>query len=125
MAREGPIDDLNTCGQSTRWTDICVYERMAKYEGIVLANRWAHVRRKFFALEILTRAQAREEIVELIAVLYATDRDADGDRKRLGRLRGERSEGVINQISQWLFAQISEALPRSGLGKAVYDVLTR
>lgn len=102
-----------------------VYEHMAKHDGIVLANCWAHVRRKFFELENSAPAEVRDEILDLIGRLYAIDRDADGDRERLAQARLERSRDVIDRIREWLFAQKTKALPRSTLGKAVDYALAR
>lgn len=102
-----------------------VYEHLAKRDGIVLANCWAHVRRKFFELENSVPSEVREEILELIGQLYLIDREAQGDAARLARVRHEQSRGVIDQIRQWLFAQKTNALPRSALGKAVDYALAR
>jgi transposase len=102
-----------------------VYEHLAKHDGIVLANCWAHVRRKFFELENSAPAAVRDEILDLIGELYAVERDANGDREVLARLREDRSRAAITRIRAWLFAQKARALPRSALGKAVDYALER
>ncbi len=87
---------------------------------IVLAHCWAHVRRKFHDAEPSWPVAA--EMLELIGQLYAVEaevRDLVGEerRTRLGELRRERSQPLIDEIRRWLMRKA--ALPRSGLGKAV------
>lgn len=102
-----------------------VYEHFAKRGKIVLANCWAHVRRKFFELENVISKETREEILALIGELYAVDREARGDLEMLARLRQQRSREVIGRLRQWLFAMRSGALPRSALAKAIDYALER
>lgn len=99
-----------------------VYETLAREPGrFVLANCWAHVRRKYLDVEHAFPAQVKE-IVGLIGELYAVDRlcptGPPGDELRR-RLRAERSRAVVERIRAWAVAAKTRALPESGLGKAI------
>jgi len=101
-----------------------VYGSLAKSQpGIRLCNCWAHVRRKFFAVQSAFPV-ASKQILDLIDELFAIDAEAaDGavDRasllERRRKLRGEKSRCVIANIQRWVYAQTT--LPESGLGKAI------
>jgi transposase len=99
-----------------------VYESLAKAPGsFVLANCWAHVRRKYLDAEHAFPAQAKE-IVDLIGELYAVERlcptGPPGDDLRR-RLRDERSRRVVERIGAWAITAKTRALPESGLVKAI------
>jgi transposase len=102
-----------------------VYEHLAKAGDFVVANCWAHVRRKFFELENVVSTATREEILALIAELYAIDREAEGNVDLLARLRQERSRGVVTRIRDWLFAKKATELPRGAFAKAIDYALER
>ena len=87
---------------------------------IALAHCWAHVRRKFHDAEP-SWPQAKEMLV-LIRDLYLVEaevQDLVGEerRRRLGELRQARSKPLVEAIRMWLACE--QALPRSGLGKAI------
>jgi hypothetical protein len=76
-----------------------VYEALSREPGgFVLANCWAHVRRKYLEAEPAFPAQSKE-IVGLIGELYALERPCPcgppGDELRR-RLRAERSRASSN-----------------------------
>lgn len=99
-----------------------VYDALSKEPGgFVLANCWAHVRRKYLEIEHAFPAQSKE-IVGLIGELYAVDRlcptGPPGDELRQ-RLRDERSRAVAERIRAWAVAAKTRTLPESGLVKAI------
>jgi transposase len=102
-----------------------VYEHLAKEGDFTIANCWAHVRRKFIELENVISTQTRDEILALIAELYAIEDEADGNVEVLARLRRERSRGVITRIRDWLFNQKATELPRGAFAKAIDYALER
>jgi transposase len=99
-----------------------VYDSLAREPGgFVLANCWAHPRRKYLEVEHAFPAQVKE-IVGLIGELYAVDRlcptGPPGDELRR-RLRDERSRPVVERIKAWAVAAKARTLPESGLVKAI------
>jgi transposase len=99
-----------------------VYESLAKAPGsFILANCWAHVRRKYLDVEHAFPAQVRE-VVDLIGEIYAVDRlcptGPPGDDLRR-RLRNERSREVVERIRAWAVTAKTRTLPESGLVKAI------
>jgi transposase len=81
-----------------------------------LAHCWSHVRRKF--LEAEPHYPEAGELITLIGKLYAIEAEAKraGPGERL-RKRREQSKPVVDEIRTWLMGR--QALPRSGLGKAI------
>jgi hypothetical protein len=66
-------------------------------------------------------------MLERIGRLYAIEAEVselagEERRKRLGKLRQERSKPIVEEIRAWLMGQA--ALPRSGLGKAIAYTLS-
>src|SRR6266540_1393948 len=99
-----------------------VYESLAKAPGgFILANCWAHVRRKYLDVEHTFPAQVKE-VVDLIGELYAVDRlcptGPPGDDLRR-RLRDERSRQVVERIRAWAITVKTRTLPESGIVKAI------
>jgi len=99
-----------------------VYQSLAgEPGGFILANCWAHVRRKVTEAEISFPAQAKEGL-DLIGELYAVERlcptGPPGDELRR-RMRDERSRSIVKRIQTWAFSAKAGALPQSGLGKAI------
>jgi len=99
-----------------------VYEALAKAPGsFILANCWAHVRRKYLDVEHAFPAQVKE-IVGLIGELYAVDRlcptGPPGDDPRR-RLRDARSRQVVERIRAWAITAKTRTLPESGIVKAI------
>lgn len=99
-----------------------VYDALSKEPGrFVLANCWAHVRRKYRDVEHAFPAQANE-ILGLVSELYAVDHlcptGPPGDELRR-RLRQERSRAVVERIRTWAMAAKARTLPESGLAKAI------
>ena len=99
-----------------------VYESLAKAPGsFILANCWAHVRRKYLDVEHAFPAQVKE-VVDLIGEIYAVDRlcptGPPGDDLRR-QLRNERSREVVERIRAWAVTTKTRTLPESGLVKAI------
>jgi transposase len=93
------------------------YDALRKRGGrFRLAHCWAHVRRKFVEAE--PSFPECKAVLELIGQLYAIEREIK-DRppdERLSR-RQQESKALIAQIQSWALAV--QALPQSGLGKAI------
>jgi len=82
----------------------------------VLANCWAHARRKFIEAEPFDARAI--EVLDLIGQLYAVEAEVrDATAKDRMRARQQRSAKIVEQIRAWMYAQ--RALPRSALGRAI------
>lgn len=102
-----------------------VYEALSRgAPNLVVANCWAHVRRKFVDVQ-KNFPLACEQILDLIGELYEVERSvrdtACGDvaslRAALLDARRARSKAILDRILQWVVDQ--HALPQSGIGKAI------
>lgn len=100
-----------------------VYEHVSSRDGFVIANCWAHARRKFFELENVIAPATRDEILDLIARMYAVEKQPDADA--LARARNVESRAVVAQIRAWLMAHKARELPRSAFAKAIDYALER
>jgi transposase len=102
-----------------------VYEALSRgAPNLVVANCWAHVRRKFVEVQE-NFPLACEQILDLIGELYEVERSvreaASGDvaalHAALLEARHSRSQAILDRILQWVVDQ--HALPQSGIGKAI------
>ena len=85
--------------------------------GFVLANCWAHVRRKFVEVEEQHPGKC-SEVLDLIGQLYELEREAKGKPPdEVLALRKERSAKVVLEIQRWTYGV--EALPESSLRRAI------
>lgn len=82
--------------------------------GIVLANCWAHVYRRFE--EAKPDHPEAEKALAWIGALYDIDRRAEGDLERLAELRRTESVRVLEALKEWLGDQVT--LTSLSIGKA-------
>jgi transposase len=76
------------------------YTKLGKTQGIILANCWAHVRRKFFDIDKNYPIECKE-ILDLIDELFGIERKAKSFEE-LKILRKEESEVLKDKILYWL-----------------------
>lgn len=95
---------------------------------IVEVGCWAHARRKFFeiaaAAEKTGQRVLAHEAVELIAELFAIERDAkelDDDQRR--DLRQQQATPKLEQIKTWAEQHLRELLPKSPTAGAINYLL--
>lgn len=93
------------------------YNRLKKLENIVLANCWAHARRKFIEIEINYPSECKE-ILDLTDELFKLERVAK-DFDQLKILREIKSKPLIEQIHKWLIENLATARSESGLLNAI------
>ena len=101
------------------------YEALKKPGGggaFKLAHCWAHVRRKFVDAEANYPGPCRD-MLDLIRDLYRVEGEANGDPGQLAALRSERSKALVETIQDRAIAYYAQALPESGLGKAIKYML--
>jgi transposase len=82
--------------------------------GIVLANCWAHVYRRF--QEALPDHPEAEKALAWIGALYEIDRKGEGDPVRVAELRRSESVHVLDELKVWLSSMIT--LTSLSIGKA-------
>jgi transposase len=99
---------------------LSTYESAAAGSGgkLTLVNCWMHARRKY--VECVEAFPQAEEALEMIAGLYAVEREyKEGPEslERLLELRQHKSRPIIERLHQWACEQ--RALPQSALGQAI------
>lgn len=113
-----------------------VYQGLARAgPGMVLANCWAHARRKYTDCEPDWPALAGVAIGH-IGELFAIEREvprlavtAEADEvaavlELRARLRRERSAPVVRALYDWALEHKGQVLPKSGIAKAIVYMLT-
>lgn len=101
-----------------------VYQSLAAESGaFVVANCWAHVRRKFVEAEKNFPTEAVIAI-DLIAGIYQVEREASKatDANR-APLRAEKSRPLVDKLMAWARETLPTVLPRSGIGEALAYML--
>lgn len=99
-----------------------VYRSLAEEKGFVVANCWAHARRKF----VEAQKNFPEECgvaLDLIAKLYDVERDARTGKGDLAELRAAVSRPIVEGLFAWARDLEQRTLPRSGLGEALRYML--
>lgn len=102
------------------------YTALKKQRGaqLQLAHCWAHVRRKFVEIED-SFPEPCEQILNLIGELYFMEKHVPtgppGNELRR-QIRQTQSKEIVKKIHQW--AMLQEALPQSGLRKAIDYMLS-
>ncbi|ATB27444.1 IS66 family transposase [Melittangium boletus] len=99
---------------------LSTYESVAAGSGgkLTLVHCWMHARRKY--VECAEAFPQAEEALEMIAALYAVEREykeGPENLERLLELRQHKSRPLLERLHQWACAQ--RALPQSGLGQAI------
>ena len=87
---------------------------------------WAHVRRKFYDLEVAHKSPVAAEALERIAGLYAIEKDIRGrppDERRA--VRNTRSRPLLESLKQWLEETLGKLSRKSDTAMAVRYALGR
>jgi len=77
---------------------------------------WAHARRKFY--DCRTASPEAHQIVLWVRDLYDVE-DKELDAESLQAMRREQSKPILDKIFEWCRSNRQNALPKSGLGKAI------
>jgi transposase len=98
------------------------------YEGgrIQEAACWAHVRRKFYDIQIAHKSPVAAEALERIGALYAVESDINGrsPEERRG-VRNARSRPLLESLKQWLEETLVKLSKKSDTAIAVRYALGR
>ncbi len=87
---------------------------------------WAHVRRKFYDLEVAHKSPVAAEALERIAELYAIEKEIRGrppDERR--EVRNTRSRPLLESLKQWLEETLGKLSRKSDTAVAVRYALGR
>jgi transposase len=94
--------------------------------GILEAGCWAHVRRKFYDFHESTRSPVAAEALRRIGELYAIEEQIRGRLPaERARVRVERAEPLLDELKNWLEAQLARVSKKSELAVAIRYALSR
>jgi transposase len=99
------------------------YNRVCNETKCVLSYCWAHARRNFYNIRKNHFADCRE-ILLLIDELFAVEREAGKNFKKLKLLRDEKSKEILVRLKAWLVEKDSKYLfEEDEMGKAIRYIL--
>jgi transposase len=94
--------------------------------GIQEAACWAHVRRKFYDLQVAHKSPVAQEALHRIGELYAIEADIRGRKPEERRqVRNERSRPLLESLKQWLEETLGKLSRKSDTSQAVRYALGR
>src|ERR1700739_4611004 len=102
------------------------FEQIYETGRIQEAACWAHVRRKFYDLEVAHKSPVAAEALERIAALYAIEKEIRGrppDERR--EVRNTRSRPLLESLKQWLEETLGKLSRKSDTAIAVRYALGR
>jgi len=93
---------------------------------IIEAACWAHGRRHFFDLARLNKAPIAAEAVKRIDVLFAIEREINGNiPHERTRARRDRSRVLLNELHDWFYEQRAKLSKNSDTTKAINYIVNR
>lgn len=103
-----------------------LYEAKGERPANLEVGCWAHVRRKFYDVQVATQSPIALEAVQRIARLYAIEEAARGKPPTQRRsLRQERSRPQLDALKAWLEATRPQISSKSELSQAMRYALVR
>jgi transposase len=102
------------------------FERIYEAGSIQEAACWAHVRRKFYDLQVAHKSPVADEALRRIGELYAIEADIRGRKPEERRqVRNERSGPLLESLKQWLEETLAKLSRKSDTSLAVRYALGR
>ena len=102
------------------------FEQIYETGSIREAACWAHVRRKFYDLQVAHKSPVAEETLRRIGELYAIEADIRGRKPEERRqVRNERSRPLLESLKQWLEETLGKLSRKSDTSLAVRYALGR
>ena len=87
---------------------------------------WAHVRRKFYDIQVAHKSAVAMEALERIGALYAIEKEIRGRSPEERRaVRNERSRPLLESLKQWLEETLTKLSRKSDTAMAVRYALGR
>jgi transposase len=116
----------------SNFTGILQADGYAGFEQIYAAGRiqeaacWAHVRRKFYDLEVAHKSPTATEALQRIAALYAIEKEIRGRPPNERReVRNTRSRPLLDSLKQWFEETLGKLSRKSDTAMAVRYALGR
>lgn len=102
------------------------FEQIYEAGRIQEAACWAHVRRKFYDLEVAHKSPVAAEALERIAALYAIEKEIRGRPPEERReVRNTRSRPLLESLKQWCEETLGKLSRKSDTAMAVRYALGR
>src|SRR5215468_8366943 len=102
------------------------FEQIYETGRIQEAACWAHVRRKFYDLQVAHKSPVAEEALRRIGELYAIEAEIRGRKPEERRqVRNERSRPLLESLKQWLEEILGKLSRKSDTAMAVRYALGR
>ena len=102
------------------------FEQIYEVGNIREAACWAHVRRKFYDLQVAHKSPVAEEALRRIGELYAIEAEIRGRKPEERRqVRNERSRPLLESLKQWLEETLGKLSRKSDTSLAVRYALGR
>jgi transposase len=102
------------------------FEQIYETGRIQEAACWAHVRRKFYDLEVAHKSLVAEEALKRLGALYAVEADINGRSPEERReIRNTRSRPLLESLKQWLEETLVKLSKKSDTAVAVRYALGR
>ena len=102
------------------------FEQIYATGNIQEAACWAHVRRKFYDIQVAHKSPAAEEALKRIGELYAVESDINGRSPEERReIRNTRSRPLLESLKQWLEETLVKLSKKSDTAMAVRYALGR
>jgi transposase len=102
------------------------FDRIYEAGSIQEAACWAHVRRKFYDLQVAHKSPVAQEALRRIGELYAIEADIRGRKPEERRqVRNERSRPLLDSLKPWLEETLGKLSRKSDTSLAVRYALGR
>src|SRR5579863_6059330 len=123
---EHPQSHLNNFTGTLQADGYAGFDQIYEAGRIQEAACWAHVRRKFYDLEVAHKSPVATEALQRIAALYAIEKEVRGrppDERR--EVRNTRSRPLLESLKQWLEETLGKLSRKSDTAMAVRYALGR
>ena len=103
-----------------------LYNESDPHHPIKEAACWAHVRRKFYDIQVATDSPVASEALGRIGELYAIEAQIRGQPAELRRqVREARAGPLLEALHRWLIATVKQLSKKSDLAGAIHYALAR
>jgi transposase len=123
---EHPRSHLNNFTGTLQADGYAGFDQIYQQGRIQEAACWAHVRRKFYDLQVAHQSPAASEALARIAMLYAIEKEIRGrppDERR--EIRNTRSRPLLESLKQWFEETLGKLSRKSDTAMAVRYALGR
>ena len=87
---------------------------------------WAHVRRKFYEIQVATDSPIANEALRRIGELYEVEKQCRGQAPAIRQqLRQARAGPLLDDLNQWMKIALAQVSTKSELARAIHYALSR